>query len=76
MLPRYDPLAAARAARTVDDAVKDAELAVLSRQVAGATGAGDGRKLRGIPVVGRGVGGTSPGTNPLAALDRLDRRSA
>lgn len=32
-----------------------------------ATLAGDRRRLRGIPVVG-GVGGTSPGTDPLGAL--------
>lgn len=74
-LPRFDPLAASRAARAVDQAVKDAELSVES--VAGGTGGGDGRRLRGIPVVGRGVGGTSPGTNPMTtALDNLSRRSA
>lgn len=25
-------------------------------------------RLRGLPAVGRGIGGTSPGTDPLAAL--------
>jgi len=29
---------------------------------------GDWRALRGIPCIARSVGGTSPGTNPLAAL--------
>lgn len=28
--------------------------------------------LRGIPVIGRGVGGTSPGTDPLNEALRLD----
>jgi hypothetical protein len=37
---------------------------------------GDRWRLRGIPVVGRGVGGTSPGTDPYAALDKLDKRTA
>lgn len=32
-----------------------------------ATLPGDTRRLRGIPVVG-GIGGTSPGTDPLGAL--------
>lgn len=35
--------------------------AVLSR---GATAGGDERKLRGIPAIGRGVGGAIPGTRP------------
>lgn len=29
--------------------------------------------LRGIPCIARGVGGTSPGTNPASAVLRLDR---
>lgn len=32
------------------------------------TPAGDQRKLRGIPVQARGISGTVPGSNPLAAL--------
>ena len=31
---------------------------------AGATAPGDTRKLRGIPAIGRGVGGAIPGTRP------------
>lgn len=27
---------------------------------------GDPQRLRGIPVIGHGIGGTSPGTNPAA----------
>ena len=37
----------------------------------GATLPGDKRRLRGIPVVG-GVGGTSPGTDPVAELLRKE----
>jgi len=35
-----------------------------------ATAAGDERRLRGIPCIARGVGGTSPGTRPGAFIDR------
>jgi hypothetical protein len=38
--------------------------------IAGATAQGDPRKLRGIPCIARGVGGTSPGTNPEARATR------
>lgn len=34
---------------------------------------GNEQRLRGIPVVGRGVGGTSPGTNPLAETLKRSR---
>lgn len=34
----------------------------------------DPADLRGIPCIARGVGGTSPGTNPATAVERLDRR--
>lgn len=40
-----------------------------------ATLPGDMRRLRGIPVVGRGVGGASPGTNPLGEALRNVRPS-
>jgi hypothetical protein len=43
------------------------------RRPTDATTPGDQRQLRGIPVVGRGVGGTSPGSDPLAEILR-DRR--
>lgn len=39
-----------------------------------ATLGGDERRLRGIPVIASGVGGTSPGTNPAAAVLHSDRR--
>lgn len=53
-------------ARIVLEAV-DAE---VPKTVARATLPGDDRRLRGIPCIARGVGGTAPGTNPLAALLR------
>jgi len=34
----------------------------------------DPQDLRGIPVIARGVGGTSPGTNPLTETIRRDHR--
>lgn len=30
--------------------------------------------LRGIPVIGVGVGGVSPGTSPTSAIGRVDRQ--
>lgn len=38
-----------------------------------ASPAGDERKLRGIPVQAPGIGGTMPGTNPLARTLSNDR---
>ncbi len=38
----------------------------------GAAG-GDARKLRGVPVQAKGVGGTQPGSDPLAALLAKER---
>jgi hypothetical protein len=40
---------------------------------AGATARGDGRRLRGIPAVGRGTSSTMPGTDPLRELLRKER---
>lgn len=48
-----------------------AEITVTTKTKA--TAPGDSRKLRGIPVVG-GVSGTSPGTDPLAAVIAKERR--
>ena len=41
---------------------------------AGATAGGDGRKLRGIPAIGRGAPGAIRGTDPLRALLQKERR--
>ena len=36
------------------------------------TAGGDRRRARGVPIVGPGIGGTAPGTDPLAALIRKE----
>lgn len=41
---------------------------------AGATSGGDWQRMRGFPIIGRGVGGTVPGTDPLAALIAKEQR--
>ena len=48
------------------------EAEARARIAAGHTDA-DPTDLRGIPCIARGVGGTSPGTDPYRALDRLDQ---
>lgn len=40
----------------------------------GPTAAGDARKLRGIPAIGRGVGGAIANSDPLRELLRKERR--
>lgn len=58
--------------RRVDRAVRES---VQPRRVEGAAAGGDAQTLRGIPVQARGVGGTSPGSNPLAyVLEREAER--
>ena len=41
---------------------------------AGSTAGGDGRRVRGIPSVGRGVSGAIGGTDPMRALLAKERR--
>lgn len=62
-LPRYINTTLADQ-RKVDKAVGDSEDRTVTT-VARATLAGDERRLRGIPVVGRGISG---GENPLVVL--------
>jgi hypothetical protein len=78
LLPRFRDraamLAEQRAAlrRAVSDAVNEGR-AVRIPVMAG----GDPRDLRGVPVIARGVGGTSPGTNPEAeTVRRSENRAA
>lgn len=60
----HDPLEAMLARR-------EAAQAQAREQIAqGYTPDADPADLRGIPCIARGVGGTSPGTNPLAATIR------
>jgi hypothetical protein len=67
-LPRFNPHDQVAAKSAVDDAVREAEL-VGSTNFVGTAG-GDSRRLRGIPVVARGVSGVSPGTHPLDNVNR------
>ena len=74
LLPRFE---AAR--QKLEDEAKIEKLVQESgdslRTVARATLAGDSRRMRGIPVVGRGIGGTSPHTHPLGRRT-VDGRNA
>lgn len=71
-------LKAAKNARL--DASNAAKLAEIAREVdqpmpsVSQTAAGDPRKLRGLPCIAHGVGGTQPGTNPLGALLAKERQ--
>ena len=54
-----------------EDAVRIARILEESPEVkppTGATAGGDERKLRGIPVLSRGVSGAIPGSSPHRAL--------
>ncbi len=67
LLPRYTTITTTEALK-VDRVIGNStapDITVTSKTKQ--TEPGDKRKLRGIPVVG-GVGGTSPGTDPLGAL--------
>jgi len=75
LLPRFtqdaieqDPLEALIAKREAQ------ETATREAINNGHTPQADPQDLRGIPCIARGVGGTSPGTNPAAVADRIDRR--
>ncbi len=57
----------------IDKLVEDAGSLPTTSTVSRATLAGDTRRLRGIPVQARGVGGTSPNTNPVQALMLKER---
>jgi hypothetical protein len=48
------------------------EAAARDAVAKGFTPQADPVDLRGIPCIARGVGGTSPGTNPATAVLRLD----
>lgn len=50
-------------ARILADALKDTDPDQLEQRYV-TTAAGDERKLRGIPAIGRGVTGAIPGTTP------------
>jgi hypothetical protein len=64
----HDPLTKALAQREAAEAKARAAIAK------GHTPDADPADLRGIPCIARGVGGTSPGTNPATAILHLDHR--
>lgn len=70
-LPRfYRRQLEAEDSAAVDEAVRES----MSPETAPrATLPGDTRRLRGIPMFCRGVNGTAPGTDPLAALLASER---
>jgi hypothetical protein len=41
---------------------------------AGSTAGGDEQRRRGVPIIGRGIGGTSPGTDPAGETIRREQR--
>lgn len=79
--PSYSPLLARRLrdreqARILDESVadeKDGKPLPLRQEI---TKPGDPRRLRGIPAIGPGVGGASPGTQPeMATVLKLGREA-
>lgn len=59
--------------RNLGRILMESQVAEQPGTVARATLPGDPFRLRGIPICARGVGGVSPGTNPVAALLRSVR---
>ena len=72
LLPRFSAVSQRiEDERKIGQIMIDSALADVPLTVARATLPGDMRRLRGIPVCAMGVGGTSPGTDPLGAALRL-----
>ena len=69
ILPRFYRSQQARIDRQAVDKAVAESIPLETPTVARATLPGDRRRLRGIPVAG-GACGTSPGTDPLAAVLR------
>jgi hypothetical protein len=73
-LPRFMETHASRLAHAKQLAAvvreTDADLNTIRQQHTAA----DSLTLRGIPAIGRGVAGVSPGTNPESIVHRTERR--
>jgi hypothetical protein len=54
--------------RKIGQIVLQSEIMEAPATVQRATLPGDMRRLRGIPIMAPGVGGTSPGTDPVSVL--------
>lgn len=69
ILPRFSAaLTAIEDARKIGRILEESGDVAATHTVARATLPGDTRRLRGIPAIGRGVAGASPGTNPLSVV--------
>jgi hypothetical protein len=66
ILPRFyrTQEAADDHAKITRNLIESGEMAPDTLTSAGATAAGDERRLRGIPAIGRGVAGAIPGSSP------------
>jgi hypothetical protein len=69
-LHRVRELIGADLVRQVDKITRD--MGEQTPTITGATLPGDGRRLRGIPVVSKGVQGAMFGTRPDREIDKLD----
>jgi hypothetical protein len=77
-LPRYTTISTTEALK-IDRILAQTNANETPTTITQATLPGDNRRLRGIPCIARGVGGTSPNTNPLRetiARDQRRRRAA
>lgn len=62
--------------RAIAKAILEGEAAdIPTRTAAGGTAAGDPRRLRGLPAIGRNVSGATIHTDPVRALLAKERRS-
>lgn len=69
ILPRFNAaLQRIEDERKIGRILRESQVAEVPKTVARATLPGDTRRLRGIPVVARGVRGASPGTHPSDAV--------
>jgi hypothetical protein len=64
----------AHQARILAEALHPDTQNIPLRDCAGITARGDARRLRGVPIQAKGVGGTSPGTNPESEILRRGPR--
>lgn len=68
ILPRFNAaMTAIEDARKIGRILEESGAMMAPLAIRGTAG-GDDRRLRGIPVVARGVSGVSPGTHPLTAI--------
>lgn len=72
LLPRFFRFTErAESERKIARIILEAGLNEVPPTVARVTLPGDTRRLRGIPAIGRGVAGVSPGTHPTDVVRRM-----